>query len=538
MPDNGLANLAGALIAAGHEALILDYGTVDTIRRLYPERLSTRAASFCNRVFNDSDPGYSPTYRDMLFLKYLDWRLARHQEKEVHTIAVEICQKIREYRPDFIGFKLWTGDGFLGSARIAELIRRTFPSLPIYAGGPHVDIFRGSILESRGIFDALNYGDGEETIVKLADRSKGGGSLRGIPNLICRDNGTSVVNEPQWIRMLDQLPFPVYQSDVYLSMADNQKMKIITIDETRGCFCNCYFCAHPNKSGKRLRMKTPERFVAELKWLTEQYSFTVFRYAGSATPSLFARKVAERIMRDQLEIQYSMFGNILISRSEDLDALKKSGCQAIFFGVESGSERILAESFGKRFSIPQAKKILRDCKASGIFTIASIIYPAPFEDTISRNETVDFLKELKPDSVVMTFPILIPTTAWAEDPGRFGFRINDRNFIEHAMDYKIKWLLPPRFWKRLPYTLNGKKFNYYTRMTSNLSRDLREEGLSVGISDDLVLMARLAGYRGKESHFLNEAIKIFFSGDWGKAQDLTVRINAAVKKRIPSYAHA
>jgi len=539
MPDNGLANLAGALTQAGHQTLILDYGTVDTIKRLYPARLSQKAIPFCERVFGDSNGDYKPTFRDMLFLKYLDWHLARYQRSEVHSIAQEICHKIRDYKPDFVGFKLWTGDGFSSSVQIARSIKHAFPNLPLIAGGPHVDIFRHLIFEKNDAFDVLTYAEGEETILKLAECLKGGRSLKGIPNLIHRDNGITEATEPKWITKLDELPYPSYDPGIYPSLEDNQKMKIVTVDESRGCFCGCYFCPHPNKSGRKLRMKTPERFVDEIEYLINSYSFTAFRYAGSATPTLFAKKIADLIIQKRLSIDYSMFGNILISRGEDFGTLRASGCRAIFFGLESGSEEILKVSIGKRFTVSDARKVLRDSKASGIFTIASIIFPSPFENEKTRNETVDLLMSVRPDSIIVTFPIVTPTTAWAETPERFGFGITDGCWIENNMDYKIKWLFPPRFWKALPYTLNGRKFRAYTRMTSDFSCALRKEGFLVGMSDDLLLMAGRAGFKGRERHFMNRVRGIFFSGDWEKAQDLNKTINRAVaEKSLREYVDA
>ena len=38
IPDNGLASLAGALIESGHEVRVLDFSTVNTLRRLFPPR--------------------------------------------------------------------------------------------------------------------------------------------------------------------------------------------------------------------------------------------------------------------------------------------------------------------------------------------------------------------------------------------------------------------------------------------------------------------------------------------------------------------
>ncbi len=528
MPDNGLANLAGALIEAGHETLILDYGTIETIKRLYPERLSRMTKPFCDRVFGDPGRDYRPGFQDFLLLKYLDRELSRQRKKEVSRIAREIRGKIEEFRPDFIGFKLWTGDGFEDSVRIAKAVKKCFPGLPILAGGPHVDVFRRLILKKTDAFDFLVCGEGEETIIEIAEHINNRSTLRTIPNLIFSENGRIKITNPKRIEKLDNLPSPVYDPHVYPSMEGDQKVKIVTVDESRGCFMGCYFCPHPSKSGARLRMKSPEKFVEEIKRLKKKYGFSTFRYAGSATPTRLATRIANRLAEEQLNIFYSMFGNIRISREKDFKILKESGCLAIFFGLESGSPAILDRSLGKSFTVENAEKILKACRGSGIFTTTSIIFPAPFETKSTKKETLDFLRTVRPDSVIVTFPILIPGTAWASSPQKFGFTLTDSDISRKAMNYKIKWLFPPRFWKPLPYTLNGKKFAQFTKESSEFSRTLRNEGLLIGIPDDLVLMARHSGFQGRESEFFNLILNFYFGGDWERALELNRTINASV----------
>jgi radical SAM superfamily enzyme YgiQ (UPF0313 family) len=76
---------------------------------------------------------------------------------------------IRSNKIDFVGLKLWNGDGFVASQIIAECIKKNFPDMPIFAGGPHVDIFLENIYKITDAFDCLVYGEGEETIVMLAE---------------------------------------------------------------------------------------------------------------------------------------------------------------------------------------------------------------------------------------------------------------------------------------------------------------------------------------------------------------------------------
>lgn len=527
MPDNGLANLAGALIENGHQVLVLDFGTIETLRRLYPPNLARRAFAFAQKAFGDRD--YRPGTRDLVFLKLLEYRLRRHQETEIRRIAREVGETVARFKPHVAGFKLWTGDGFTGSLRIARMLKKSFPSLAICAGGPHVDIFRHLILEKAPFFDALAFGDGEETIVPLVEKLAANASPAGVPNLIYRDGAEVKTTELKWVDPLDDLPHPVYDPEVYPSMAGDGKVKIITVDDSRGCFMGCYFCCHSGKSGSRLRIRQPGNFVSLLERLRESGGFRTFRYAGSSTSTKFARRVAEEMLTRGLEIDYTMFGNIRISRREDFQILQRSGCRAIFFGLESGDQEVLSRGLGKNFNVEKAEAILTACRESGIFTVASVIFPAPFENADSRRNTLEFLARVKPGSVIVTFPLLTPTTAWSKDPERFGFTVKSPDFAKDNMTYKIKWLFPPRFWKPLPYRLNGQGFKEFTRQTTEFTRELKARGFLIGMSDDLVLMAHLTGYAAREGEFLDSVRMTYFAGQWERALELNRAVNAVAR---------
>lgn len=60
MPDNGLANLAGALLFAGHETLVLDYGTVENVEETFPSELSTLAKETYESAVRNIGKGTGP----------------------------------------------------------------------------------------------------------------------------------------------------------------------------------------------------------------------------------------------------------------------------------------------------------------------------------------------------------------------------------------------------------------------------------------------------------------------------------------------
>ena len=121
MPDNGLANLAGALAEVGVEARILDFGTISTMRRLFPQELTETLKPEARRLLGGAGGELDDETRAKL--RELDAMLGQHQRAQMHAIAEEVADEVRERRPDFVGMKLWNGDGFTGSVIIAEHLR-------------------------------------------------------------------------------------------------------------------------------------------------------------------------------------------------------------------------------------------------------------------------------------------------------------------------------------------------------------------------------------------------------------------------------
>ncbi len=530
MPDNGLANLAGALLEAGHETVIFDYGTVEYLSRLYPAELSKRAMPLVARIFDRVASGKRVGIRDALGLRGIEKALGRAQGAEVHKIAQELAGQVEKLKPQFVGFKLWNGDGFSGTIEIACHLRRQFPRLKLFAGGPHADVFGELILDKMPFLDGVVFAEGEEAILGLAENVSTGRPLASIPNLIYRENGKAKRTELQRVEDLDTLPRPAYDSTTYPTMADGQKIKIVTIDESRGCYNRCFFCIQPVKSGEKLRTRSPARVVDEMSRLMADLHVASFRYAGSFTPARLAMALAEEILSRGLTVEYTSFGHVREGARTDYSLLARSGCYAIFFGVESGSQSILDRAFGKKIRVQDIETALTACKAAGIYTVGSVIYPAPFETEQTARESFELLRRIHPDSLPVQFPAIYPQTPWALRPREFNFDVELDAYTRVAMDYKIKLLYPPTFWEELPFRLNGMSFRKVMSETARFIRLLEEEGITTAISDDLALIAKHAGYQGREKAFLDQARQHFLSGDRDKVADLVKRVNQSLEK--------
>ncbi|MCM8769566.1 MAG: radical SAM protein [Candidatus Omnitrophica bacterium] len=491
VPDNGLASLAACLLKSGHEALIRDYNHPELFSSLYPPAGRKFLKSFAEKVFLLNR---RPSAGDLLALKGIDHCLRLSKKKFVWRLKKKLLEEVKKNRIDFLGLKLWAGEGFQWSLEVADFLKKNVPGLRVFGGGPQVDIFGQHIFSVSSCFDALCYGEGEETVVQLAEFTLGKMPLAEVPNIYYQQDGRIVKNSRKEISSLDELPNPVYQPEVYKDI--HKKIKMFVIDESRGCVNRCFFCIHPVKSGDR-RAKSPSRILKELKHYQDSYGVSLFRFAGSSTPSDLMGEVARLVLTEGLNIKYSSFGSLREFKNNAtlFPLLKRSGCQSIFFGVESANETILLQAMNRRVKKIEMEATLQACVNSGIFTVVSVIFPAPFETQESRKETLDFLKKVKPHSILVQFPGIYPGTAWFEQAELFGFSLDKKRYPRQVMTYQIKSLFPPRYWKPLPYRVNGLPFQLFARQTEVFQTDLKKAGLETGVSDEAYLLFQVSGMK-------------------------------------------
>ncbi len=299
-PDNGLANLAGALLEAGHDVRIVDYGTLSTMRRLFPEELSSQVKPLAEKMLTSGDQAPNPQQLEQLG-RFAD-HLEVYQEAELQQIGRELIEEVGKFQPDFVGFKLWNGDGFSGSVALAQMLRDEFPGLHIYAGGPQASWFNKVIYQRTDVFEVIACGEAEATIVALAEYATGERNLEDIPAIVYRQN-EEVIEVPRagWLDLND-LPVPVYAPEIYPAMVGDEKIKIIVLDDSRGCPYHCGFCTHPMESGSRLRTASAQLLVDRMEQMIRDYGISVVRFAGSSTPGSLMYEVAQEILARGLDV--------------------------------------------------------------------------------------------------------------------------------------------------------------------------------------------------------------------------------------------
>ncbi|HTY12964.1 MAG TPA: radical SAM protein [Candidatus Omnitrophota bacterium] len=543
MPDNGLASLAAQLRAAGHDVKILDYATVSTMRRLVPEFLHDRLQSTLATFESGSKAKQMLAF---LELKALDAALGVVRRVEEKKIAREIAAEVENTGADLVGFKLWNGDGFSGPMRMAGYLKRRFPGLTVSAGGPQVKFFKDAIFGITRNFDALAIGDGEPMIVPLME-----GALKhdlfDVPNIYYLKDGVPIFSGNAMVGNMDELPFPIYDRDVYPAMQGDEKVKLLVVEDRRGCENVCRFCVHPGISGTDPRSKTPGRIADEFESAIARYGISNFRLGGSSSPARLLYGIASEIEKRRMEVVWTAFARIKDSDPLKFEYLKRMGLFSLFFGIESGNRRVL-EEMNKKVTPERIEEVIKAAREAGLFTVGSVIYPAPFDTPGSRAETFALLERAKPDSVPLQFMGIYPGTEYSRDPGKYNFEIvypswfsralariglkkkaeyHDPEVTRYMIEYKINLLFPPRYWKPLPWKINGLGYKAFAAETQSFYDQLKGAGILTMLTDEEAMMAHLGGYAPGE--FVEVAFRNGFTGNWRGMAEMAARVNCSKK---------
>lgn len=521
--NHWLAGNAGALLAAGHEVRVVDFGTVSMMRRLFPEQITTQLKPLAAEMMSGTR---GPDTAQLARLQEWSHAIEAHQSETVEQLARELVTHARGWQPDVVAFELSDGDGYRGSVHMARRLRDALPDVHITAGGRKAAWFRVLLLRASSAFDTIIYGDPEPALTGLAGL-QAERSLESIPGIVYR-TGEQTAETPRDDALdLDALAMPEYDTDVYPAMSGDGKIKMAVLTDSRGCPNRCAFCVHPMEDGGKQRLASPRRVVDTMQEMQQRWGMSVFRLGGSSTPGELMHQIAEEILRRGLRVQYNSFGHFRSSNSRHFETLARSGLYSLFFGLESGSQQILDRAVHKGIRLEAAAETIKAAQAAGIFAAASMIVPLPFDTEETLAESLEFVKRVRPDAVPLQFPGVFPGTRWIEEPEKYGIEIDDvEQYLLDNLDYRVKLLFPPQFWDPLPYRINGMDFARLTAVTMRFAGQLEAAGLLTNLSHTLAAIARSADMEPRRLRDMSQLWCV--TGDAESMGGMVARANVAM----------
>ncbi|MBN1810092.1 MAG: B12-binding domain-containing radical SAM protein [Planctomycetes bacterium] len=266
----------------------------------------------------------------------------------------------------------------------AEALRERFPDRTIVLGGVGSKAVEDSILSRFPQIDVICRGEGEITGPELLAALKNGSPLSSVAGVSYRDSsGVRHNRDRPRIRDIDSIDFPAFHR------IDLSKYAGYGMMTSRGCPYPCTFCSVAPVWNLESYSRSPANIVEEMKLLNREAGVRLFLFqdeffiSGKQQVMDFCRELDSA----QLDIRWKAFGRVNLVDSEMMRAMADSGCVELRFGIESGSDRILA-LIRKGFSAAEVLDLIP--KAVDIFprVDAFYIWGFPFETVEDFHHTL------------------------------------------------------------------------------------------------------------------------------------------------------
>jgi anaerobic magnesium-protoporphyrin IX monomethyl ester cyclase len=277
-----------------------------------------------------------------------------------------------------------------------------------------------------GVFDVAAIGEGEETMVELAECYERGRPIFTVNGLAYIEKG-SIKFTPQrkFIEDLNALSFPsrdLFENDAYKRYYMKRFGYTTTpLISSRGCPFSCDFCSRP-VFGTTFRSRLPKNIAAEIEEIADLgYDRVWFADDCFTLNPKHLRQVCDLLVQQNIDIRWECLSRVDTLNVEVAKDMKRAGCLRVFFGIESGNDSILSV-MNKQITTAQAEKAVYAAKEAGLQVGAFFIVGYPGESDRTVLDTVRFASGLPLDYLSFTLPYPIPGTPLHErvkDNGSF-----------------------------------------------------------------------------------------------------------------------
>ena len=320
-----------------------------------------------------------------------------------------IKQEIYSRKPDIVGIAGPFTCQIENSVKISNLAKQVDQSILTVVGGPHVTTVPKGFLEEAKSVDIAVTGEGEYTMLELAQYFEGKKQLSEILGVAYRKDEEVIINSPRpFIKNLDELPYPAYDlvdMEQYLSPKRigyrSFRNRAISMITSRGCPFNCCFCSVHLHMGREFRAHSPNYVLNHIQYVVEKFNVkNIFFEDDNLTLDLSRfEAVCDGLIEKKIKIGWETPNGVRADclNLNLLEKMKKSGCQSVFFGVESGDQQILNNVICKSLDLNRVVEVAKICKDIGLKTGAFYIIGFPGEKKENMQKTVDFALGLKRD---------------------------------------------------------------------------------------------------------------------------------------------
>lgn len=334
---------------------------------------------------------------DLMYLAAVSEQTGLEAKIHDYSQGGDLAEDLKEFKPDYLLINAATPtlEHDLQALKIAKEI---LPNVVTIAKGAAFLTLAKEVLENHKELDIVIFGEAEETLKEILEEKP----KNEILGLYYRNDLTiKFTGVRPFIENLDEIPFParhLVNNNIY-RRPDNNKVQAV-IKVSRGCPFHCFFCLATPVSGAKVRRRSVENIIAEIKECVEKYNIKNFVFWSDIfnIDKEWTISLCNAIIESGLKITWSANTRADTADFEMAQIMYKSGCRLVSIGVESGSQYML-EKMGKKITLDDVRRTVKTFKKAKIRIYNYFVIGLPWESEETVEETIRFAIELNSDFI-------------------------------------------------------------------------------------------------------------------------------------------
>lgn len=369
-------------------------------------------------------PPLPPT--DLMYLAAVAENVGLEAKIVDYSQGGDFEKDLKEFQPDYLVVNVATPT-FKSDLASLTVAKEICPDVITIAKGAAFLTVAFDVMYFQKDLDLILFGEPEDTLKEVLE----GKDYSKILGLYYRDDLRAKFTGPRpFIEDLDKLPFParhLVDNNIY-RRPDNNKVQAV-IKVSRGCPFHCFFCLATPVSGAKVRKRSAENIIEEIRECVEKYGITNFLFWSDIfnIDKEWVMDLCQKIIDSGLKITWSANTRADTADEEMAYKMYEAGCRLVSIGVESGSQEML-DKIGKRITLDDVRLTVKIFKKAGIRIYNYFVIGLPWEDEDSVEDTIDFAIELDSDFISFYTATPLPGSKFYEYAKENGLIDSDTSF--------------------------------------------------------------------------------------------------------------
>ncbi len=310
----------------------------------------------------------------------------------LEVFRARLVPDILAQAPNLVGVSITATSQIMPGLTLCRLLKQARPDLHLTIGGSIFTRLVDNLRRVEAMFqfvDDIVVFEGETALLELIHQLEGKRDFSKVPNLIYRQNGKTIVNQPFFSENINALSTPNFDGFPFRQYLAPQS--VLPIQFSRGCYYkDCAFCAltldHQN-----FRQRAPEKVTDDLKWLMARYQTPFFFFTDECFALSPTKRLCSQLIEAGVNAQWTCEMRFEKNLTRDLlKLMRDAGCLKIVYGLESYNQRVM-DFMKKGIKREHVNRIIDDCLDLDIAVHCYVLIGFPTETEAEAMETADFI---------------------------------------------------------------------------------------------------------------------------------------------------